>query len=85
MRTHRYDGNGDGTLCRREFEAALAEQNIVLSQEEKVKFFKKIDASGDDQVDYKVLLGPMECWYEPTFRAVLYVFISHLLDRSYTV
>lgn len=31
----------------------------MLSQDEKVKFFKKIDASGDDQVDYKVLLGRM--------------------------
>ena len=54
--SRRYDCNGDGTLNQREFEAALAEQKVVLTKDEKAKFFKKVDASGDDLVDYKVLI-----------------------------
>lgn len=35
--------------------AALLGSGIQLSKDEAKKFFKKVDASGDDVVDYKVL------------------------------
>ena len=50
----RYDKNGDGTLSEGEFNAALVGSGIELSKDEAKKFFKKVDASGDNLVDYKV-------------------------------
>ena len=50
----RYDKNGDGTLSESEFNAALVGSGIQLNKDDAKKFFKKVDASGDDVVDYKV-------------------------------
>lgn len=42
-------------MSESEFNAALLGSGIQLSKDEAKKFFKKVDASGDDVVDYKVL------------------------------
>ena len=41
-------------LSESEFNAALVGSGIQLNKDEAKKFFKKVDASGDDVVDYKV-------------------------------
>ncbi len=50
----KFDSNGDGVLCQKEFEAVLKEHGMNITEEEVSKFFKDLDADGNKRIDYKV-------------------------------